>query len=307
MFLGLSEEVFAPVVDGDFIPAAPSALFQSRRFSHVPMMIGWNNDDGSLFTPPTIETEENMVAFLHFFFAGISNSTMRTLLELYPQAGFDGNPAANLSSEWARTSRILRDIEFTCPSLLFATHSTTRPRFTYKNRFHSVPASKQAFWRIALAKIFPSHSNHYLNSLNSQPVFLYHLNKTVIAGVLSSDGFPGRGVSHLADVPYVFDEVARFNATPADTVLAKQVSGSWSRFATSGHPSSSRGMTIKDWQAAWAPETVSRLEKARVMIIGGPYSGMSRLEGVKDALTDQRLVERCGFILSEKVLREIGL
>jgi hypothetical protein len=232
---------------------------------------------------------------------------MRTLLELYPQAVFDGNPAANLSSEWTRASRILRDIEFTCPSVLFATHTTSRPRSTHEHRFHSVPASKQAFWRAALAKIFPSHAGHYLHSLKSPPVFLYHLNKTVVAGVLSSDGFPGLGISHLADIPYIFDEVARFNATPADTVLAKQISGSWSRFATSGHPSSSRGTTIKDWQAAWAPETVSLLKKARVMVIGGPYSGMSRLEGVKDSLADQRLAERCGFILREKVLREIGL
>jgi len=43
------------------------------------------------------------------------------------------------------------------------------------------------------------------------------------------------------------------------------------------------------------------LGRARVMVIGGV------LEGRDDSSADQKLVETCGFILSEKVLEEIGL
>ena len=91
--------------------------------------------------------------------------------------------------------------------------------------------------------------------------------------------------------------MTRFNATLADEVLAKQISGSWSRFATSGHPSSSKGTTIKGWQAAWAPEIMRLLERARVMVIGGEHAEMSGLEGLRDAIADDQLFERGGFIL----------
>ena len=307
VFATTGEEVFVPVVDGDFIPAVPSTLFQSGRFSQMPMIIGWNNDEGSFLTPVSIETEADVTAFLHQIFSGITNSTVRRILQLYPSADFKANPSANVSAQWTRASRIVRDGQFTCPSLFFATQARAHQGAIFEATYHPTTLPPQrTLWR-ALNNIFPARGDHRKESPRSPQTFLYHLNQTVLAGLLSSQGLPQFGVSHFADVPYVFDEVARFNATRENVALAKQVSGSWSRFATSIFPSSSKGTTIKGWQPAWVLGIRTLLETARVMVIGGGHPGMSGLDGVNDALADDHLVERCEFLLSEKVLKEIGL
>jgi carboxylesterase type B len=57
-------DAFGRVVDGDFFPDVPSGLFKSGRFTKVPMIIGWNEDDRSFFAPATVATQEDLVAFL---------------------------------------------------------------------------------------------------------------------------------------------------------------------------------------------------------------------------------------------------
>ncbi len=42
--------LFAPVVDGWFLPEDPATLFAAGRVQHVPYLIGWNADEGSRFT-----------------------------------------------------------------------------------------------------------------------------------------------------------------------------------------------------------------------------------------------------------------
>ncbi|KAE9365784.1 putative lipase [Stipitochalara longipes BDJ] len=274
-----AKDSFNPIVDGDFIPAAPSTLFQTERISHVPLVIGWNNNDDSFFLPASIETEDDTIAFLQS--AGLTNTTIHTILNLYPLTEFHGNPAANHSSQWTRASRIGRDLEFTCPSIFFAMHESSRQMLTHKHRTLKTPPSP--------------------------PVFLYHLNQAAFSALLNAEGFPGEGVSHVADIPYVFDEVSQFDDKPADEQLAKHVSGSWSRFANSGQPSSSKGTTIKGWLPAWEEDTVGLLERAKVMVIGGGRPGLSGLVGEGNAIANQKLAKRCAFLLGEEVLRDIGL
>jgi carboxylesterase type B len=57
-------EVSIPVVDGDFLPEAPSKLFSRGRFAKVPMIAGWAEDDGTIFTPQNIMTEEEAIDFV---------------------------------------------------------------------------------------------------------------------------------------------------------------------------------------------------------------------------------------------------
>jgi hypothetical protein len=123
---------------------------------------------------------------------------------------------------------------------------------------------------------------------------------------LTRQGFPQLGVSHVADIAYVFDGVDKFNDSASNALLAKQITGSWSRFATSGHPSSSQGTTLKGWLSAWFGAREVYLEDASVMVIGGGEPGMVSLGRTTGSLRDEKLPERCGFLMSEKVIRELG-
>jgi carboxylesterase type B len=252
---------FLPAVDGDFLPAAPSQLYRTGQVSKVPLIIGWNHNDGSLFTSPTIETEEDVVSDLMLVFPTISNATIQELLLLYPSQEFQADPADSITVEFARASEIVRDILFTCPSLFLA------------------------------------------SQVGGPSVFIYELNQTALAAGLAAQGFPNLGISHIADVVYIFDEVSKFTDSPADELLAKQMSGSWSSFATSGQPSSASGTTIPGWTPAFA----SSSDSPELMVIGGGDPGMTGLQGANDMIAREQLVERCAFINSVEVQNELGM
>jgi carboxylesterase type B len=89
---------FSPVVDKDFIPTLPSELLQTGQFSPVGLIIGWNNDDGSVFTPTSVEREMDIAKTLLQMNPGITYSTLSKLMPLYPVSKFAGFPASNISA-----------------------------------------------------------------------------------------------------------------------------------------------------------------------------------------------------------------
>jgi carboxylesterase type B len=299
-------EFFTPVVDGDFIPLEPSLLVQSGRFSKLPMIIGWNDDDGSLFAPPTVQTDAEVIAFFVKIFPNLTSATTKRILDLYPLSDFPAIPSENASAQFLRTSRIFRDVEFTCPSLFLALHVSDTDENVPSTAVYHPGAPNQGPLQAAWSYLSTSWDIVKDFASRSHPVFLYDLNQTSLAQNLTAQGFPQLGVSHVADIPYVFDEVAKFNDSASNALLAKQMTGSWSRFATSGHPSSSRGTTLKNWVSAWRGEKRVDLEDARVFVIGGGEPGMAGLGGMSGSLRDEKLPERCGFWMSEKVIRELG-
>ena len=285
-------DAFGPVVDGDFFPDVPSALFKSGRFTKVPMIIGWNEDDGSLFAPATISTQDELVAHLLKLVPGFSKATIKRVLSLYPTSDFQDFPDVNLTAQWSRASRIVRELEFVCPSLFVALQVAN----------HQSHHASDDFFEAALGSQKPLENKN----TPSAPIFLYHLNQTSLGTVLDAQGLTFLGISHTADIPYVFDEVSRFNDSATNILLAKQMSGSWSRFASTGVPSSSKGASIQGWEPAFGPRGKAELGNAKVMVIGGGQPGMSGLDGGNDALVNERLVERCGFFFDEKVIRQVG-
>jgi carboxylesterase type B len=288
------------------IPTAPSHLYKTAQISKVPVIIGWNNDDGSLFVSPTIVTEEEAAADLLKSFPGLTNSTVEKLFTLYPSWEFEAQPAVNASQQFLRTSRIARDITFTCQALLVAdqiSRQSENGQIPQASIYHSETTPPPSFFQKLLgSRGRPNQHHHHL----APPVFIYDLNQTSLAQNFSTQGFPFLGISHIADIPYVFDEVSKFNNSASNQLLAKQMSGSWTRFATSGFPSSPRGMTIQGWTPA-IENGKGGLEHLRLMVIGGENLGMTGLKGRNIEIAKQRLVERCGFINSEEVQREIGV
>ncbi|KAF2713988.1 alpha/beta-hydrolase [Pleomassaria siparia CBS 279.74] len=87
----VSKSSWSPVTDGDFIRTAPLFSMEKGNFARVPVIIGSNSDEG-LFVASlinqTIDTPEMLRVFLGALFPGAYNSTLDSLLTLYP----DGDP-----------------------------------------------------------------------------------------------------------------------------------------------------------------------------------------------------------------------
>ena len=47
---------FSPVVDGYFLPESPAAIFAAGKQNDVPMLAGWNRDEGGYDPKVTVES-----------------------------------------------------------------------------------------------------------------------------------------------------------------------------------------------------------------------------------------------------------
>ena len=107
-----------PIVDGDFVPDAPSTLLAEHRFANVSVIIGWTDNDAVLFTDPDITTPQQTYHFVRKYNVGFTEANVQKLLDLYPSSDFHPtrfrNGTIKLHAEMYRSARIYRDELFTC-------------------------------------------------------------------------------------------------------------------------------------------------------------------------------------------------
>jgi para-nitrobenzyl esterase len=72
---------YAPIVDGDVLPEEPVAAMEAGRFAHVPIVVGANEDEGTLFKPLFGTTTAFTYAQLCAFAYG---THARDVLRLFP-------------------------------------------------------------------------------------------------------------------------------------------------------------------------------------------------------------------------------
>jgi para-nitrobenzyl esterase len=77
-------QTYRPIVDGVVLPDDPAQLFEKGAFSHVPMIVGTNADEGVFFAPRSVATREQADAWLRTQFG---SDAPRMLSALY---GLDG-------------------------------------------------------------------------------------------------------------------------------------------------------------------------------------------------------------------------
>jgi carboxylesterase type B len=167
-------DIFLPTVDQDFLPALASELVSSGKFPTMPLILGWEEDDGTLFTPRTLTTPEDTQAYVSLYWPNLNSSTISQLLDLYPSTDFQANPSVNLSAEFYRGAEIYRDIIFLCPSLFFGN----------------------------------AMAGKYTSSPIAPPKYLFDNNQTVLMDLFASPllDIPGLGVMHGSKIYYLYDD-----------------------------------------------------------------------------------------------------
>lgn len=229
--------VFVPVAPSTFIPDSPSKLLATGRFSrNIDTLAGWNEDDGSFSTLPTLSSDEDVFTYLKYEYPALSNKTIKQAMALYPVSSFPDLPSENISAHYFRTSRLERDAEFTCPSL------------------------------------YTAQMNHKYSPDTAN--YLFSLNQTVYRSAYAAANVSYLGVSHFSDIPYVFNQASAEAlapyATKEDLRLSNEISGSWAAFANTGRPSGGNG-TITGWTDAFG--SGGGAQDQFLYVIGGPDSG----------------------------------
>lgn len=115
-----STEGFAPTVDGVEFAAPIDELVLAGNFTHVPILLGINRDEASLFTDglDPMATPPQYMTWLNIFFGAFSSDVSK----LYPSSA-QGN-RDGYSVNWWNGMNALTDSDFLCP------HLRTAARFT---------------------------------------------------------------------------------------------------------------------------------------------------------------------------------
>ncbi|KAI1746544.1 putative lipase [Xylaria castorea] len=263
-------DIWLPVVDGDFLPAAPSQLIKEGRFANITTMIGWCENDLTIYTDATISTDEQVHDFIQGYVPTMTSANVDKLLSLYPISEFKPNEAANKSSQFYRAAQAFRDILMVCQPMFYAENLAKR----------------------------------------GSDVYLFHWNQTISDQVIEGlDNETGYGVIHTSDLEYVFGNLSVFDngeypfqPTPADYALASRGSRSWSTFASTGKPSLKGHDTFSGFTTAFHGS-----DEIDVFIAGGPLEGLSPIDGPKAQaiLKAERLRERCAFINSDEIIEQL--
>ncbi|KAI1774945.1 carboxylesterase family protein [Hypoxylon cercidicola] len=269
-------DIWLPVVDGDFLPEAPSMLLDTGKFANVTTMMGWCEDDVAYFTDTAIATPEDTRAFVQSYVPTVSPANVDALLSLYPPAEFAPNPAANLSAEFYRASRVFRDILMVCEPV----------------RYAAVLAAA------------------------GNTAYLYDWNQTILDPIIAASGGPsGLGVVHTSEFAYVWGNLSHYDLagngfapTPADHALVRRGSRSWSTFVSTGKPGLGGRDTFQGFGPALPAGADGGSDQAwSLFVAGGPDEGFSAVDGPgsKPAVAAQKLRERCKYINSAEIIEQI--
>ncbi len=116
---------FGPVVDGGFLPDQPRALFDGKKYSRVPYILGSNADEGTLFLlgTPQVTTEAAYLAALQTRYGSLADQ----VAAVYPASSF-------LTPEDA-LARAFGDQILVCPTYDTARRAAAGGAHTYLYEF----------------------------------------------------------------------------------------------------------------------------------------------------------------------------
>jgi carboxylesterase type B len=150
---------FLPVTDGVFIQDEPSSQLLEKRVNGRNALIGNNANEGPLFVPQDITSDDDFLTWLHNNLPEFTDSDIAKVLRYYPISntadssnadefatnGVTGPSALDQSSlatgQQQRANNLYAELTFVCPSYWMAEAYTGGERSSYKYQFSPLPAT----------------------------------------------------------------------------------------------------------------------------------------------------------------------
>ncbi|KAK2865318.1 hypothetical protein FQN49_003691 [Arthroderma sp. PD_2] len=125
---------FQPVIDGEFIREAPIHAWASNRWNKVPILTGFNTDEGSPFAPSDMDSSEEFTKFFNELIPAMSDSDIDTINELYPDPETDDESPyidtrpIDVGSQYKRATAAYGQYAYICPIQQTAYHASAGQR-----------------------------------------------------------------------------------------------------------------------------------------------------------------------------------
>jgi carboxylesterase type B len=195
---------YLPRPDGRVLPETPDALAAKGKYAAVPMIVGDQEDEGTLFAlfTPNLTSTARVVSYLSsLFFPDATTAQLTTLVNTYPTSLTEGSPFRTgifneLYPGFKRVAAILGDLVFTLTRRLFlATAKSVNPNvksWSYLASYDYGTPILGTFHGSDILQVFfgilPGYTatgirNYYFN-------FLYNLDPNVGGSVGSGQKYP---------------------------------------------------------------------------------------------------------------------
>lgn len=128
--------------DGTYVPDHPQVLLAEGKFNHdVNVMPAHNSLEAAPFVPTDISTEADLITQLQSVYTEVSNSTLNTILSLYPASDYE-------NIQFLRAVQIVSDSFFSCTTRYLALaldNNTYNYIFAYPPGYHAEDTSYTFF------------------------------------------------------------------------------------------------------------------------------------------------------------------
>ncbi|EDU40805.1 PnbA Carboxylesterase type B [Pyrenophora tritici-repentis] len=150
---------FLPVTDGSFVQSTPSKQLLEKRVNGRTALVGNAADEGPLFVPQNITSQDQFMSWLRGTLPGFSDSDIAEVLAWYPiknntespnavkfaTTGLSGPSALDQSSvavgQQQRANNLYAELTFICPSYWIAAAYSGGGRTSYQYQYSALPAT----------------------------------------------------------------------------------------------------------------------------------------------------------------------
>ncbi|KAI1397593.1 alpha/beta-hydrolase [Hypoxylon fuscum] len=276
---------FQPVIDGPggIIPDLPLNSWEKGNVLRIPIMTGYNTNEGAVFVPAKASNSSAMANLMSSLIPALNQTDLSTLDNMYPdpsttvgQRTYVMQPPTGFGTQFWRLDDSYAHYAYICPVLQAAHYAST--------------------------------------AQDAGPVYAYHF-----AARSNAHG----GADHGDETPVVAHDQGVISQFPGVVTMADAMNGYWSRFVATGDPNLAAGSTTNATTFTWPKfvspfandtatvEANARNETGQVALFGEGNDERMGIRGRQNKgvavqqgnLTD-RVQEECRFWFDRAILSE---
>ncbi|ROW03767.1 hypothetical protein VMCG_05495 [Cytospora schulzeri] len=188
--------------NGRLISDLPINTFRRGNHLRVPVLAGFNTNEGTAFTSPKVETNDDLLGKFIALVPGLNTSDLQQLSTIYPDpAVYPSSPYARVppgfGRQWARYEAAYAHYAYICPVL-------------QTGHFYSSSSGSDG-------------------DGDTPPVWIYHF------AALARPDLGGKA-NHVDEAAVVAHDMAAIGAFPGLVRTADAMHGAWTRFIATGDP-----------------------------------------------------------------------
>lgn len=201
--------------EGGLLGDLPISTFRGGDHLRVPVLAGFNTNEGTAFTSPRVETNDDFLAKFVALVPGLNTPDLQRLSSLYPDpATYPSSPYARVppgfGRQWARYEAAYAHYAYICPVL-------------QTGHFYSGSSSSSS------GGGNDGNDGDDDNNTTPPPVWIYHF------AALSRPDLGGKA-NHVDEAAVVAHDMAAIGGFPGLVRTADAMHGAWTRFIATGDP-----------------------------------------------------------------------